>query len=63
MRGYTRNYRGRFSEAEEDLARVPGPGNRSAWPLAKRAMALVGPGRHDDARRILEEMLARRASP
>lgn len=59
MRGYVRNYMGLFAEAEEDLARVPGLGNRTGWPLAKRSIALAGLGRFDDIRAILDDMLAR----
>ncbi len=62
MRGYARNYMGRFKEAEEDLARVPELGNPSGWPLAKRSIALAGLGRFDDVRRILQEMHARSAT-
>jgi eukaryotic-like serine/threonine-protein kinase len=60
MRGYARNYMGKFREAEDDLALVPGLGNRSGWPMGKRAAALTGLGRRDDVRKLLDEMLARR---
>jgi serine/threonine-protein kinase len=62
MRGYTRNYMGRFREAEQDLARVPGLGNRSGWPLAKRSIALAGLGQFDEVRSMLDQMLARSAT-
>ncbi len=62
MRGYARNYMGKFAEAERDLVRVPELGNHTAWPLAKRSIALAGLGRHHEVRQLLEEMLARRAT-
>jgi len=62
MRGYTRNYMGRFQEAEDDLTRVPALGNRSGWPLAKRSIALTGLGRFDEVQQILDAMHARRAT-
>ena len=59
MRGYNRNYLGRFEDAYDDLVRVPALGNRTAWPMAKRCAALAGLGRYDEVQRVLDEMLER----
>ena len=60
MRGYNRNYLGRFQDSYDDLVRAAELGNPTAWPLAKRCGALAGMGRFDEIRALLQDVLSRR---
>jgi tetratricopeptide (TPR) repeat protein len=62
MRGLAQMYAGRNREAVEDLVRVPVLGNPSAWPLAKRCIALVALGQLEEVQQILGQVLARSAT-
>ena len=45
-----------YARAAEILTQALEPSHRGAWPLAKLGCALVGLGRHDEARALLAEL-------
>jgi tetratricopeptide (TPR) repeat protein len=58
--GYIRLGRGEFTEAAELLAKAVELSHRASWPVAKYGTALIGLGRHDEARALLQELESRR---
>lgn len=58
MRGYSLLYLGRWADAVPDISRARELGNPHGWPIAKRAVALLGLGRFHEVQLAYDELAA-----